>query len=85
MMDALEPEDRVKLATWYHVTNLLADYNLLAFDPMYQRGLKLFASARDKELRENKLKALSISRHRLVAKWEKELGPNWRDALMQRD
>jgi hypothetical protein len=83
--EELDPEDRVKLATWYHVTNLLHDFNLLAFDPMYQRGLGLFASARDKEMRRNKLKALQISRDRLVAKWEKELGPKWRDALMQQD
>ncbi|QQN63007.1 hypothetical protein JIR23_26245 [Bradyrhizobium diazoefficiens] len=83
--DELEPEDRVKLATWYHLTTLLDDYHLLAFDPMYQRGLKPFASAEDREMREGKLKALLSSRARLVAKWEKELGPKWRDALLQQD
>ena len=81
----LDPEDRVKLATWYHVTNLLDEYHMLAFDPMYQRGLGWFASRRDKEMRKNKLKALLISRDRLVAKWEKELGPKWRDDLLQQD
>jgi hypothetical protein len=81
----LDADDRVKLATWYHVTNLLDEYHMLAFDPMYQRGLKLFASKQDREMRENKLKALLTSRARLVAKWEKELGPKWRDELLQQD
>lgn len=81
----LDADDRVKLATWYHVTNLLAEYHMFAFDPMYQRGLGWFASLRDKEMRETKLKALLSSQQRLVAKWEKELGPNWRDALIQQD
>jgi hypothetical protein len=83
--EKLDPEDRVKLDTWFHVTTLLDDYHLLAFDPMYQRGLKLFASAQDREMRENKLKALLGSRARLIAKWEKELGPKRRDTLVQQD
>jgi hypothetical protein len=85
MNDELDAEDRIKLATWYHLTTLLDDYHLLAFDPMYQRGLKLFASAQDREIRETKLRAILNSRDRLVAKWEKELGPKWRDALLQLD
>ena len=83
--DELDPDDRVKLATWYRLTTLLDDYHLLAFDPMYQRGLKLFASKRDREMRDNKLKALLSSHARLVAKWEKALGPKWRDDLIQQD
>ena len=39
----LEPEDRIKLETWYHLTRLLDDYHMLVFDPLYQGGLKLFA------------------------------------------
>lgn len=83
--DGLDKEDQIKIDTWYHLTTLLDDYHLLAFDPMYQRGLKLFASTEDKRLRENKLNTLLVSRARLVAKWEKALGPNWRDALIQQD
>jgi hypothetical protein len=83
--DELDPDDRVKLATWYHLTMLLDDYYSFAYHPMYQRGLKVFASAEDKEIRRDKLKALLTSHKRLVAKWEKELGKNWRDALFQQD
>jgi hypothetical protein len=83
--DQIDPEDRVKLDTWYQLTNLLDEYHLLAFDPMYQRSPGLFASARDKEVRENKLKAVLIGRERLVSRWEKALGPKWRDALIQQD
>jgi hypothetical protein len=66
--DGLDPEDRIKLDTWYHLTTLLDDYHLLAFDAMYQRGLKLFASKQDREMRDDKLKSLMTSRARLVAK-----------------
>jgi hypothetical protein len=62
MSDGLDADDRVKLATWYHRTTLLDDYHLLALDPMYQRGLKPFASAQDREIRETKLKAILSSR-----------------------
>lgn len=85
MSEEVDAEDRVKLATWYHLTTLLDDYHLLAFDPLYQRGLKPFASKQDREIRENKLKAVLTSRDRLVTKWEKALGPNWRNALLQHD
>jgi hypothetical protein len=72
----LKPEDQVKLDTWYHVTTLLDDYHLLAFEPVYQKN-----PAR----RDEKVKAVMSSRDRLVAKWEKALGPKWRDDLMQLD
>jgi len=80
-----DPVDRIKIETWYHLTRLLDDYHLLAFDPMYQRGLKLFASADDKEMREIKIRSILQSRERLVAKWEKALGPKWRDDMLQED
>jgi hypothetical protein len=81
----LDPEDQVKLETWFHLTTLLDDYHLLAFDPMYQRGLKLFASKEHRQMRDNKLNSLLTSRARLVAKWEAALGPKWRDDLLQQD
>lgn len=83
--DQIDPEDRIKIDTWYHLTNLLDEYHMLAFDPMYQRALGFFASAREKEMRKNKLEALLTSRARLVSKWEAALGPKWRDALIQQD
>ena len=81
----LDPEDQVKIDTWYHLTTLLEEYHLLAFGPTYQSGLKLFASKYDRETRELKLQALQASRERLFAKWEKALGPKWPEALIQQD
>jgi hypothetical protein len=57
MRNELNEEDRIKLDTWYYVTNLLDLYHELAFEPMYQRGLKWLASAEDKKLREDKISA----------------------------
>lgn len=76
MTASLDPEDKIKLDTWYHLTTLLDDYHLLAFEPVYQR---------DRERREEKMRAVLVSRDRLVAKWQTALGPKWRDALLQQD
>ncbi|MBH5372818.1 hypothetical protein [Bradyrhizobium glycinis] len=76
MTGNLDPQDQIKLDTWYHLTTLLDDYHLLAFDPIYQR---------DQERREEKRRAVMASRDRLVARWQAALGPKWRDALLQQD
>ena len=81
----MDDEDRIKIETWYTVIRLLDHYNDLTFDPMYQRGLKWTASAHDKEVRALKIAVIDEVRSKLFARWEKALGPKWRDALVQHD
>jgi hypothetical protein len=83
MRGELEDEDRVKLETWFYTMNLLEHYRALAFEPMYQRGLRFWSSAEDKELRANKIEIIRKNHNKLIDKWEKALGPSWRDVLEQ--
>jgi hypothetical protein len=83
MREGLDDEDRVKLDTWYYVMNLLEHYRAVTFDPMYQRGSKFLASARDRENLASKLEIIRKNHLKLHKRWEDELGPKWRHALEQ--
>jgi hypothetical protein len=79
----LDEEDQAKLDTWFSVMNLLEHYRALSFEPMYQRGLRLFASDVDRVNRAVKLDIIRKNHLKLVDRWEKRLGRNWRDKLEQ--
>jgi hypothetical protein len=84
-MSEIDPVDRVKLNTWYTAMMLLDHYRSLAREPMYQRGLRWFASAYDREVRATKLAAIAACEKRLFDRWQAALGPRWRDWLIQND
>jgi hypothetical protein len=81
--DQLDEEDRIKLDTWFQVMALLEHYRGVTFEPMYARGRRMLASAEDKQILAAKLEIIRKRQVQLQERWEKALGPNWRDALEQ--
>jgi hypothetical protein len=81
--DQLDEEDQVKLDTWFQVMLLLEHYRAVTFEPMYARGRRLLASTEDRENLANKLEIIRKRHLQLHQRWEKALGPNWRNALEQ--
>jgi hypothetical protein len=79
----LDPEDQIKIESWFYVMNLLEHYRALTFEPMYQHAAKLLAPRRLKESRLRKIEIIVRRHNELVSKWENALGPNWRDYLEQ--
>jgi hypothetical protein len=81
MREELHNDERVKLETWGSVMILLEDYRALTFEPMYQRGLKPFASFEDRHMRGDKIELARKRHNALINRWEQELGRYWRKAI----
>jgi hypothetical protein len=75
----LDPEDRIKLETWYEVAHLLRQYRELAFLLMYQPRVGiLFGVPKDfAERRDHKREMIAHYENKLVAKWKAALGEYW--------
>jgi hypothetical protein len=87
-IDALDPEDRIKIETWSLVMRLLRHYRDVTYWPEYQlpTGLVLPSDLRNaRERRVEKLAKIGRYEKELEAKWEAGLGNYWQSILDPND